>query len=35
MEKNEVLRKEFYNFFENGYDFEIFLKEFLKGNSKI
>lgn len=30
MEKNEVLRKEFYNFFENGYDFEIFLKEFLK-----
>lgn len=26
----EILRQEFYNFFENGYDFEIFLKEFLK-----
>lgn len=30
MEKNEELRKEFYSVFENGYDFEIFLKEFLK-----
>lgn len=30
MDKIEVLRKEFYNFFENGYDFEVFLKEFLK-----
>lgn len=30
MDKIEELRKEFYNFFENGYDFEIFLKEFLK-----
>lgn len=30
MEKNEELRKEFYNFFKNGYEFEIFLKEFLK-----
>lgn len=30
MDKIEVLRKEFYNFFENGYDFEFFLKEFLK-----
>ena len=30
MEQSEKLRKEFYNFFENGYDFEFFLKEFLK-----
>lgn len=30
MNKIEELRKEFYNFFENGYDFEFFLKEFLK-----
>lgn len=30
MNKSEELRKEFYSFFENGYDFEIFLKEFLK-----
>lgn len=30
MDKIEELRKEFYNFFENGYDFEFFLKEFLK-----
>lgn len=30
MDKVEELRKEFYNFFENGYDFEFFLKEFLK-----
>lgn len=30
MDKIEELRKEFYRFFENGYDFEIFLKEFLK-----
>ena len=30
MEQSEKLRREFYNFFENGYDFEFFLKEFLK-----
>ena len=30
MEKNEELRREFYEFFETGYDFEVFLKEFLK-----
>ena len=30
MNKIEELRKEFYNFFENGYEFEIFLTEFLK-----
>lgn len=30
MDKIEMLRKEFYNFFKNGYDFEFFLKEFLK-----
>lgn len=30
MNEIEELRKEFYNFFENGYDFEFFLKEFLK-----
>jgi len=30
MEQSENLKKEFYNFFENGYDFEIFFKEFLK-----
>lgn len=30
MKQSEKLRKEFYNFFENGYDFEFFLKEFLK-----
>lgn len=30
MNKIEELRKEFYSFFENGYDFEFFLKEFLK-----
>ena len=30
MDKIEELRKEFYDFFENGYDFEFFLKEFLK-----
>ena len=30
MDKIEELRKEFYNFFENGYEFELFLKEFLK-----
>lgn len=30
MEQSENLRKEFYNFFENGYDFEIFFEEFLK-----
>lgn len=30
MDKSEELRREFYNFFENGYDFEVFLREFLK-----
>lgn len=30
MDISEELRKEFYNFFDNGYDFEVFLKEFLK-----
>lgn len=30
MDKNEKLLEEFYNFFENGYDFEFFLREFLK-----
>lgn len=30
MDKIEELRKNFYDFFDNGYDFEIFLKEFLK-----
>ncbi len=30
MEQSEKLREEFYNFFENGYDFEFFLKEILK-----
>ena len=30
MKQIEELRKEFYEFFENGFDFEFFLKEFLK-----